>query len=281
MELCRLRGDRRGAEKWLNLLVLNQLRVKFDPAIPPDINFEINTNCNYQCPFCPQAKQPRPPRYVSMEAFQYLVSEFQGIAFSGRLVLSVSNEPFLHPQVVDFCRYVSEQLPHATTCLISNGSLITKEHLKAFARLAHPPSIIVNDYTSGHTVYRRLAGWLTDPSLEGVRIEIKKRSRNEVLSNRAGNLPGGQIPDGHHRGYTCPWPFSGIWINSSLDVFLCCSDYLYENVFGNLNRDQLMDIWNSSALQEVRNALLVPDRSQTPLCAKCNAEWWVLPRHCE
>ena len=280
LRISRRRGRPSRIARWSNRLAVHVLRRHFDPSQTPDVLFEINTDCNYRCPFCPQAMQPRAPRYATRAAFDRLVAELQRLNFANELILSVNNEPFLHPDLTHFCMRVSDALPHATVALLSNGSMITRAHLKAFATLLRPPVITVNDYTPGRAVIRRLQAWLAEPCFARLPVTLRPRSRDEPLSNRAGNLPGGRTPSQQERSFVCTWPFTAVWVAPTLEVFLCCSDYGQTTIVGDLNRQSLPEVWNAPPLQRIRAALLVPDRGRIPLCAKCDAQWWRLPRHC-
>ena len=270
-----------GVARWTNQLAVHSLRQRFDPQQTPDIYFEINTDCNYRCPFCPQAQRPRAPRYATPAAFARVISELQPLNFSGTLTLSVNNEPFLHPQLMDFCRQAAQALPHATLALTSNGSLITPEHLESFAAMRRPPVLTVNDYTPDQTVIQRLQKWRLDPRLAQLPITLQSRTRHEILSNRAGNLPHGRQPSNRQRRFVCTWPFVTLWFTPELKAFQCCSDYEQAMVMGDLNQQPLMEIWLSPPLQRIRAALLAPDRSLDPLCHRCDSQWWELPRHCQ
>ena len=284
-KLAHLAGDRRAVSRWSNLLaseaITAALRSQFDSAIPPAINLEINTDCNYRCPFCPQSTYRRPPRYITRQGFQHVVHELRALDFSGQFVLSVNNEPFLHPLLLEFCAVISSELPRATTCIISNGALVREEHLVRLAQLLRPPAITIDDYTPDHAVAKRMRGWLARPECEALSVSVVERSWREQISNRAGNQPGCRTIVGDYHDIVCAWPFGGLFLNPELKVFLCCSDYRYEAIVGDLNTQRLMDIWAGPALQEIRSALLVPDRSAVPLCARCDAECWCLPEHCK
>ena len=279
LKLYRLVGDRSRwlnlVLRWLNLMdsrrILPMLRQHFDLNVPPAINLEINTDCNYKCPFCPQSSRLRPVRYITMDAFRHVIDELKRLDYSNVLLLSVNNEPFLHPLLVDFCRVISEELPKATTILISNGSLIAIEHLKAFSELKNPPRISVDDYTPDHKINTRLRNWSKDPTFSRLTIDLFSRSWKETLSNRAGNQLKCFAPLKDYSDITCAWPFLGLFLDPDLQAFLCCSDYSHSMVVGDLNKQGLMEIWRGEPLQNVRDAMLIPDRTRISLCAKCDA----------
>jgi hypothetical protein len=280
-KLCRMANDKRGVERWSNLLVTNRilpiLRDTFDPSRPPAVNLEINTDCNYKCPFCPQSSIKRPVQYMTMEAFRHVVEELKALDFANSIVLSVNNEPFLHPLLLDFCRIISEELPKALVHLISNGALIERSHFVSLANLSRPPSLAIDDYTPGHVVNMRLREWLAEPGFSKLRVELKPRSWNEKISNRAGNQPGCNTVVADYRDVVCTWPFTGLFLTPELTAFMCCSDYRHEMIVGDLYTQRLMEIWAGAPLNRIRAALLMPDRSKVSLCVKCDAEWFCLP----
>jgi MoaA/NifB/PqqE/SkfB family radical SAM enzyme len=273
-KLLRMTVGLRWASRWESLVgsrrILRILRQHFDASVPPVVNIEVNTECNYKCPFCPQSLKPRPVRHMTMEGFKHVVDELKRLDYSNYVVLNVNNESFLHPLVIDFCRLISEELPKASAQIVSNGSLITKQHLEALSGLEHPPMLIVDDYTPDHRVNARLSEWMTDPAYSRLRLQLKDRSWKESLTNRGGNLPGSRVPltDCHDIG--CSWPFYGMFIDPDLRVFLCCADYNFDVIVGDLNKQGLMEVWTGKSMQRIREALLIPDRTKIPLCAACD-----------
>ena len=284
-KLAHLRHNERAVTRWSNLIathdLLPALRNRFDPSVPPSVNLEINTDCNYKCPFCPQSSFLRPVRHITLQGFHRVLQELKALNFSGQFVLSVNNEPFLHPLLLDFCRLISEELPKASACMISNGALIREEHIMRLSALARPPQLTIDDYTPDRRIIKRVSEWLARPEAKTFPVEMKERSWNETISNRAGNQPGCTTDPRDYRDITCTWPFGGLFLTTELKAFLCCSDYRHDMIVGDLNTQTLMDIWTGSALSEVREALLLPNRAAIPLCARCDTEWWCVPEHCK
>lgn len=282
-KIAHLVGNVTGVSYWTNSMItyriLPALRERFDVSIPPTVNLEINTDCNYRCRFCPQSTHPRPAEYMTKENYRLVLRKLQDVDFSSKLVFSVNNEPFLHPLLMDFCKLAAEGLPRARLALISNGSLIKREHLTALAALEWPVHIVIDDYTAGHVINERLREWSKEFAGSQLTCEFKDRSSAEVLSNRAGNQPGLVVQPWQYRRVTCTWPFGGLFVRPDLKAFLCCSDFRYDMIVGDLSTQSLMQIWSGTALDAVRQALLVPDRQRVRLCAECDAEWFCLPDH--
>lgn len=285
-KMCYLCGDTQGVGFWSGRIATDDLlpilRDRFDPQIPPEIHIEIGTDCNYRCEFCPQSTYQRPTQYMTREAFHHIVEELTKIQFHGRVVLNVSNEPFLHPLILEFCTTLSEEVPGAKTHMFSNGSLITEEHIKLLSSLRHPPSIDLNDYTKEHKIAARIAGIVSFMSTaKNMRISIRLRAADEVLTNRAGNQRGGGAVVEEFREIVCTWPFVGMFIRPDLKVFLCCADYRHEVILGDLAEEGIMDIWAGGEYLKLRQSMLQTQREDIGLCRRCDAETFNLPNHCE
>lgn len=271
--------------RWSNRMesasVLPLLRSRFDEHVPPSVNIEITTDCNYGCSFCPQSSRRRPSKAISRDAMAHVVTDLKDIRFDGLVVLAVNNEPFLHPDLMSFCEMISGELPGAECLLVSNGSLVTVDHLRFLSRLERRPMLLVNDYTENREVSARIREMLasigTAPALP---VTIKARSRAEKLSNRAGNQGGNDATVADYRDVVCTWPFGGLFLSADLEAFLCCSDYMHEVILGNMKAQRLMDIWTGAPYRDIRRRMLATQRADIELCRRCDAEWFSLPAHC-
>lgn len=282
---CFVRGNERGVKRFSNMIssrrAVVRLQACFDESVPPEVNVEINTNCNYACPFCPQSSCKRPVQYMTREVFEVLIKRLEAIDYAGHVCLSVNNEPFLHPLILEFCETISKRLPKARGGLISNGALITKEHLLALAKLDLPPRLQINDYTSTRSVSKRIETMFAqDPILKRIPLTVSLREIAERLSNRAGNQPGCGSDVGDYQDIVCTWPFMGLFLTPDLQFFLCCSDYHHKIILGDLIRESLMDIWQGEPYRDLRKRMLASARKGIPLCSGCDADWFCLPEHC-
>lgn len=59
-----------------------------------------------------------------------------------------------------------------------------------------------------------------------------------------------------------------IHINANGDLFICCNDYDFKTIYGNINKSSLKDIWYSKD----RTAMI--ENSYSDLCTKCSAAIW-------
>jgi MoaA/NifB/PqqE/SkfB family radical SAM enzyme len=307
-KLAYVLGKREAVEKWSFMMrqkkVLPLIKARFDENIYPAVNVEINNTCNYNCPFCPHSTIKRSEKHISVDDFTCIISELKESAFEGQLVFSVNNEPFLHPNLMGFCELASNWLPNASTLLISNGSLIKQSHIEKMSSLERPPTLLIDDYTPKHKVIKRIESMdLSNKNVHiyyddvsdsvekpqdsirqeksAMHIRLIKRSWDEVLSNRAGNQDNGSIDLKYYQKLICTWPFGGIFISADMKVFLCCADFKYKVILGDLREQTIMDIWKSPAYKTIRNKMLLYGRGSLELCKNCDTEWYCLPEHCK
>ena len=97
-------------------------------------------------------------------------------------------------------------------------------------------------------------------------MTIQKRSTEEKLTNRAGNVP--KDEPNRAKNSFCNFPFRKISIAPSGDVVLCCMDYKYSNCLGNVHEQHLAEIWQSDAMNRFRLPLL--KRERTGFCGGCD-----------
>lgn len=75
----------------------------------------------------------------------------------------------------------------------------------------------------------------------------------------------------------CNTPWDVLAVRWNGDVVACIYDYDSRYVIGNVNDDNLLDIWNSDTMQIFRQALLDRDYSKIeengPLCSECSIHW--------
>jgi MoaA/NifB/PqqE/SkfB family radical SAM enzyme len=286
-KLCHLRGDKRGLARWTHVMnsqaALRALKRSFDPNAVPMVQVEITTECNYKCPFCAHAKSDRPVRYISRGDFGLLMEKLKRIHFSSSIVLDVVNEPFMHPDLLSFCKIISVELPQADLGLITNGALVREDHIRFLAGLERPPLLIVDDYTPSQEITRRLKEWLGPYSKTGFgeRVTFFKRSWDEKLSDFAGNARGCGSDMEDYQDVVCTWPFVSVFVDAELNTFLCCFDYHHSIITGNLKTQGLMEIWKSQPYLDLRHKMLTSQRRELSLCRGCDAVSFGLPAHCK
>lgn len=134
---------------------------------------------------------------------------------------------------------------------INNGSLATelKDLSNLFPGLQMYPMPNLID-RAGHLDKSNVI-----TNIDGINQHLKK-NRKRVIGCGNGKEVGGR---------THGW----IHINANGDLFICCNDYDFETVFGNINDDTIKNIWEGSERQKV-----IANAFDT-ICRTCAAAIWV------
>ena len=102
---------------------------------------------------------------------------------------------------------------------------------------------------------------------ETIDKSLLKFSRDLVEERRSFNHP-------------CFFIWKGMVVAQDGSVALCCVDAQIQRVFGNINKDKMVDIWRGNKLAEVRKLHSMGKLMDYPLCRNCNFRqikddpWW-------
>ena len=96
------------------------------PEFPYLVDIELTNHCNMKCIFCVQQGMRRPKGFISEKVFREVLDECAEYNTPVRFIRL--GEPFLHPEIIDFCKYVKSKdiLLHITT----NGLAATEKVMK-------------------------------------------------------------------------------------------------------------------------------------------------------
>jgi len=209
---------------------------------------------------------------MSEELFKSIIDALAEMQFAGRICPLINNEPLLDDRIVSFIAYARQRCPLSFLELITNGRLLSEELLlELFA--AGLDSLLINDYRNDRREHPfRLSAKLPRiAELSGRmfrrKIDIALRSTSEVLSTRAGNIQGSGIAVPLNQ--FCALPFTGVWVQPEGKAILCCQDYNYDEIMGDVRESSLSEIWFSDKYSRIRTELYEGDRSGK-ICEKCD-----------
>ena len=241
----------------------------------PLIKIQVQTCswCNLRCGFCPNITEHanRTQELMDRSVYDKIIADLKQIDFSGMFIPYLMNESMLDPRLVELVSYARRELPKAYILIDTNCTLLTKEKLKTLID-AGVDDIRLNCYSED--MYERMMALVaTLDNREPVRYIVpyyKERERSAYY-NRGGNIDVhnrvDQIPDLKMR---CLKPFNQMFVNFRGDALVCCSDWQYRIVMGNVQKESLMNIWNNARYALYRNLLCKGERRQLDLCNKCN-----------
>lgn len=68
----------------------------------------------------------------------------------------------------------------------------------------------------------------------------------------------------------CPHPFYSMAVNFNGTVSVCCVDWGFDVIIGDVNKESLVDIWRGEKLRDFRILHLKGERKKIKICADCH-----------
>lgn len=240
---------------------------------------EINPTelCNYQCSFCPRsADYPNKNLHMTRETFDLIVeSSLEWIEKTGtgiRFSITGRGEPalaknyeYMLDRVVQVYRENKKFLPMVNT----NGTEFEK-YLEYYKQLY---LLLYNFY------YKKTWEEYTETKerfgdhknfIMNWRHEDKEQP-SLYYNNRAGSIENSLTDRDPETNY-CHKPFSNLFIDWNGDYNLCCNDWYYKEVLGNIHDQSIYNYYfRNSNLRFYKSMLMNNERNFQP-CLTCNAK---------
>lgn len=221
------------------------------------IQIQTKTGCNLKCPMCPLSSLTQPSGLLSKKLFSKIIDELVLLNYIGRVSLYLMNEPFLDERLSEFITETRSKLPKVRINISTNGVIPTPELINNLINIQGLSDCDVSCYNQ--VSYDK---W-KNKNVNAVNMIDYKYN----YDNRGGNSMAGK--DKKIGGY-CERPFVQMYVNAFGQAILCCSDYKFEVVMGDLNKNTLMEIWNNNKYKKYREALKIGNRKDLILCKNCN-----------
>jgi MoaA/NifB/PqqE/SkfB family radical SAM enzyme len=143
-------------------------------------------------------------------------------------------------------------LPNAPKLNLDEKDGTLKQQIEGFEKLL--PGLQI---TESYHLYDRAA------HLEKYQIFTQRPAIDKYLKTKNSKVIGCNGGIGV-RSRTNEW----VHINPNGDLFICCADYDFETIYGNINNTSLKEIWNSKDRSDMIKS------SYADMCTKCSAAVW-------
>ena len=277
---------------------------------PEVVDVELTNNCNLNCKMCARQGMERLRGFMSKEVFESMAVEC--VQFGAGIRLIGWGEPFLHPNIIEFCKYVKdlntmdpisgevkESLLHITT----NGQIITEKQMKALVDM-RLDSIIFSFQGAtkeGYEDMRRGASYdkIKNNILKLLEIRGDKvkpfihvsstmtfETKEEISafvnywekivdSVDVGKTQPLEPPKGEYIYYRpCAEVFHKLSVKWDGQVSACCADTDNLLIVGTIKQNTLYDIWNNSqVLRSIRTLLANNKHRLLSLCKNCTGAY--------
>jgi len=270
-------------------------------ALPVEYIVETTAKCNLYCPMCPRETHPQPKADMADDIFNRLVHEARDSA--EHMMLIGLGEPFLDPKIFDRIEYCSRH--NVSTLLSTNGTLLDEEMAEKLLStpLRHITLSFDGATKESFEYYRKGARFerVRDNFVRFARMKKERGSSLHVVVQMVRmqrnssevddfvrfwkNVPGvdsirikedetNLFKIGHdpsHFKYPCHYLWRGpVYVKQNGDVYPCCQSYMLDgSPIGRVGEQDLVQIWNSAPMQELRELHRSGRAGEIPMCARC------------
>tara|TARA_B100000123_G_scaffold265752_1_gene237137 strand:- start:171 stop:1055 length:885 start_codon:yes stop_codon:yes gene_type:complete len=230
--------------------------------------------CNRKCVFCPKSNAMiAPDTFKTMEnkSIEKLSNELKQIDYNGTVVFAGYGEPLLDKNIFKKISLLSDICNVEIT---TNGDPLNKKNIiKLIESGIHKIVVSLYDGPEQIKIFDKLfaeSGVSKDKYVLRDRWYKEEDGWGLMVTNRAGtlNLENKNLPK--KTNSTCYYTHYSIMIDWNGDCYLCTQDWNRKVVSGNINKQSIIDIWNSDILKKFRNDLISGKRIDNP-CKNCNA----------
>ncbi len=273
------------------------------------LQIETFVGCNAKCVMCGIHQLKRKFGEMPWDIFEKAIKDARDLGVA-TVIPFINGEPLKDKRLFDILNYIKQELPKADVGWYTNGQLLTKDIIIKLAEIGSIHTFNISIHGGNKDTYNKVMGldWdsllnklsiLTTTNRElGSPFKIKAHICNFSLTHESvdefkklcqkysiepgvccfSNF-GGLVHDVYGESLTANWEgtvcqraLKHIYVLNNGDVVSCCFDIHSVNYFGNIRKQSLKNIWESTKYVEFRNKHNSKDYSGLSVCQKCNAK---------
>jgi radical SAM protein with 4Fe4S-binding SPASM domain len=228
-----------------------------------EISIGISSYCNLRCNNCPNSVHENSLKknevLMKENLFYKIIEDLKKINYRGRLGFHFFSEPLGDERLAKFVKYARSQLPKVKIVISSNGFLLTLEKYKELVENG-VREFTITQYSN--EIPKNLPEILQYDKEHGNYIDFR-RFTDDMRESFAGEVEGNILEKP-----ICTYPSNILMVNSKGEIVCCCNDYHSSIVWGDLNKEGLLDIFNKKSFKkfrkDVKKKIFV-----YPICKKC------------
>jgi radical SAM protein with 4Fe4S-binding SPASM domain len=274
---------------------------------PLSLQIEPTNYCNVDCSCCSAPLSTRPKGFMRFDLFTRIIDEAILLGVK-RILLYLHGEPLLHPMFEEMLKYIKSN--HLAVTVFTNGMSLSGEKVDrilqagmnsgdyfTISMLGHSKAMhemimkrVIHERVVDQTIYfwqSREKLRLNGPIIQVI-YQLTPENAHELKDFRTfweskvdhvitGDLISysfsrdeGKKAELALRNRSCKVLWDRMTILWNGDIDMCCVDINGEYILGNLEKQSLLEIWNSKHLREIKKIHLVKDYKKIPICATCD-----------
>ena len=248
--------------------------------LPTEIEISESGTCNRSCSFCPRSAADFVDKkeFITNELHEKLCKELQKLNYKGTIRYSGFVEPMLDKNIYNLITMVKNFLPGSNVEMVTNGDPLNLNRLKKLFQ-SGLNRILISAY-DGKEDADKLDDLCKEARLSTDQYIVRHRYYSEdqdfgiTLSNRSGLMENAEFKIESLKEplkNPCYIPSYTFFLDYQGDVLMCPHDWGKKVILGNLNKENLIDIWFSKKSMRIRKMLNNANRNFAP-CNVCDVE---------
>jgi len=275
-------------EAWLEKndgTLTNGLRLHQDFPVFSIAEFNLIAACTRRCDFCPVSDPgfykatygKEKAKFLQPELFEKVLLDLKAIDYRGEVAFSGFSEPLLHPAKEVLLRLARTILPGARIQMLTNGDRLDVETLSELFE-AGLGELVIGLY-DGPEQIEKFEALRTRAGIPEHRVILRRRyfdgtDYGVIISNRGGLVDVARFGKSKAKlplQRPCFYPFSFIKIDFNGDVMFCPHNWSKKSLIGNVQNENLWEIWKGHAIESIRESLSRGSRD-IPSCVACDVD---------
>src|SRR3989344_2846786 len=251
--------------------LLKRRKVK---CMPIELDVELTNICTSRCLMCPNYSEEIKRGYMEFSTFKKIVDEVKD--YAEMFFVHLSGESLLHPKVFDMIKYCKSQ--GVPVGFSTTGILLDEETSKKLMGVDKRDVVYENVVNFLKMNNKKLYTSIQLIQLKENQNELKEfkkfwvDKKADVVRIKPSVSFGGYYTNGKKikRSKPCVLLWRMMVIHWNGDASLCCLDLLNKHPIGNVNKNNIKEIWNSDKMQRYRELHIKGLFDNINICKVCN-----------
>ena len=233
------------------------------------ISIECNSYCNRFCSFCTRTFDNREKVRMPTETIYKTLNELSEVNFKGLISFHFYNEVFTDKRIFNLFEHCKNL--GLNNYLVTNGDFLTFEKVEKLSQYNIKEfTLSLYDSKNKEDFEKRAKEHIEKYRLDQYDWELIILNGGEDFTNRAGYVKHTEEKYVLPVKAACSKIIKKIDVRYDGEVVMCCVDYYGLHPIGNINNENIIDIWYSDKKREQLNDLSAGNREKYKLCSGCS-----------
>lgn len=233
------------------------------------ISIECNSYCNRSCSFCTRTYDNREKVRMPSALIFKTLNDLSNVGFKGMIAFHFYNEIFTDKRIYQLFEKCKEL--GLNNYLVTNGDFLTKDKVERLSRYNIKEfTLSLYDSKNQKDFEQRSRQCIEDYQLDSYDWELIILNGGVGFTNRAGYVNHVEEVVDLPVKAACSKIVKKVDVRYDGEVVMCCLDYYGLHSIGNINNDNIVDIWYGDKKRQQLADLKKGNRCKYKLCSGCS-----------